>query len=34
VAEYARRHLEATHAYMSATDDRRMVTASIVRHWL
>ena len=28
VAEYAAKHLEATHAYMSAVDDRRCVTAA------
>ena len=28
VEELARRHLEATHAYMSTVDDRRMVTAA------
>lgn len=30
VAELARRHLEATHAYMSSVDDSRMVKASTV----
>ena len=30
VADLARRHLEATHAYMSSVDDARMVTASTV----
>jgi GntR family transcriptional regulator, transcriptional repressor for pyruvate dehydrogenase complex len=29
-ADLARRHLEATHAYMSGVDDNRMVTASTV----
>jgi GntR family transcriptional regulator, transcriptional repressor for pyruvate dehydrogenase complex len=30
VADLARKHLEATHAYMSSVDDGRMVTASTV----
>lgn len=29
--DLARRHLEAMHAYMSALDDNRMVTAATVR---